>query len=364
MSELYIGLMSGTSLDGIDVVLVDFAHPKPKLLATLAYELNPTFRAEILSLRQPSENEVQRLAELDVKLGNEFANAALTLLKNQKLKNDSIQAIGSHGQTIRHFPNQTFPFTIQVGDPNIIAAKTGITTVSDFRRRDLAHGGQGAPLVPAFHLYLFSDTHKNRVIANIGGIANITVLSSSKPVFGFDTGPGNTLMDAWAKEHLQKNHDENGAWAKRGNVIPELLQKLLSDPYFKKTPPKSTGQELFNISWLKSFLNPIDDPIDVQATLAELTAQSLMDAITQQIPNGEILICGGGVHNQYLMDRIRYLAENYSVDSTEKYGVPPDWIEAMAFAWLAKQTLNKKPGNLKEVTGAKCETILGGVYYA
>ena len=366
MSQLYIGLMSGTSLDGIDAALVDFSDAKPILQASLYYDLKPEIRQIILALRQPGFNEIHRLGELDVMLGNEFANAVNLLLQQEKISKNAIRAIGSHGQTIRHQPQHQYPFTLQVGDPNIIAAKTGITTVADFRRRDIAHGGQGAPLVPAFHQSLFLNREINRAIVNIGGIANVTLLFKdfSQPVLGFDTGPGNTLLNAWTEEHLQKSHDRDGSWAAQGTVDKALLTNLLNDPYFQLPAPKSTGQEYFNLIWLKKFLKNNINPADVQATLVELTARSIVDAISNYFPNGEILICGGGFHNQFLISRIRALATHYSVDSTAKYGVDPDWMEAIAFAWLAKQTIEGKPGNLKEVTGAHCEAVLGGVFYS
>jgi anhydro-N-acetylmuramic acid kinase len=365
VSELYIGLMSGTSLDGIDTVLVDLSHPKPTLITSLYYPLESALRNAIESLRQPGFNEILRLAEIDVILGNEFGNAVNLLLHQQNLSAKHIRAIGSHGQTIRHQPHYPYPFTLQIGDPNIIAAKTGITTIADFRRRDIALGGQGAPLVPAFHKYLFDETTTNRIIVNIGGIANITLLPIDplKNVLGFDTGPGNTLLDAWTQLHLQEPYDKNGQWAAQGTLDSHLLDQLLHDPYFNLPPPKSTGQDYFNLLWLKQFSPEKIAPKNVQTTLTELTARTIIDAIMRYLPEGEIYICGGGIHNPLLIDRIKAIATHHSVDSTEKLGIPPDWMEAMAFAWLAQQTLNKKPGNLKSVTGARHETILGGVYY-
>jgi anhydro-N-acetylmuramic acid kinase len=365
MSELYIGLMSGTSLDGIDAVVVDFAHAKPKLVAHLYYPLDPDLRNAITSLRQPGFNEILRLAEMDVVLGNEFGNAVNLLLQKHRIGPDSIIAIGSHGQTIRHQPHYPYPFTLQIGDPNIIAAKTGITTIADFRRRDIALGGQGAPLVPAFHQYLFGEASQDRIILNIGGIANITLLYADaiKPAMGFDTGPGNTLLDAWAVAHLHEPYDKNGEWGAKGTIDENLLDQLIHDPYFHLAPPKSTGQEYFNLLWLKQFSPHTISPANVQATLVELTARTIVNAINDYLPKGEIYICGGGIHNPPLIKRIKTLAVHHKVDSTEKLGVPPDWMEAMAFAWLAKQTLNKKPGNLTDVTGARSESVLGGVYF-
>ncbi|MHB1949614.1 MAG: anhydro-N-acetylmuramic acid kinase [Gammaproteobacteria bacterium] len=359
MTDLYIGLMSGTSADGIDAVAVDFGHREPRLVASHYESYDPELRNEILALCQSGPDEINRLGELDVKLGKAFANVTRILLNDNGLKTNVIRAIGSHGQTIRHHPAKHF--TLQIGDPNIIAAETGITTVADFRRRDMAYGGQGAPLVPAFHQKIFSAPKHDRVIVNIGGIANITVLPREGNILGFDTGPGNTLLDAWCEQHTNLSYDKRGAWAAEGKVQEKLLHTLLSDPFFKLAAPKSTGREYFNLAWLNNHLGN-ERPIDVQATLVELTVRSILDAIP--FAQGEIFVCGGGAHNNYLMSRFAAQAEPFSVDSTLKLGINPDWVEAMAFAWLAKQTLEKKPGNIIAVTGAHHATILGGVYFA
>lgn len=364
MSELYIGLISGTSADGIDAALVDLSSTKPKLLATHFTPYEENLRRPILDLYQPGADEINRLGQLDVLIGKTFAHAANTLLEKNNLTRDKIAAIGSHGQTIRHHPKFEYPFTLQIGDPNVISAETGITTIADFRRRDIALGGQGAPLVPGFHYHIFFGK-SDRIIVNIGGIANITLLPANimQPIVGYDTGPGNALLDAWAEKHLQKPRDENGAWAATGKVNTQLLEKLLCDPYFKSAYPKSTGREYFHLEWLQPYLPREINPVDVQATLVELTARSILEAINNHFARGEIFICGGGVHNGFLMSRIKSLAKNFSVESTETFGVNPDWVEAMAFAWLAQQTLKKKSGNITTVTGAKQPVILGGVYY-
>ncbi len=358
MSELYIGLMSGTSIDGIDAALVDFSQPYPKLVDSyyLAYETS--FRKSILALCQPGENEINRLGEIDILLGKQFAAAALALLRKNQIENTQVKAIGCHGQTIRHHPS--LKFTLQIGDPNIIAAETGITTIADFRRRDIAWGGQGAPLVPAFHQAVFS-AERDRAIVNIGGIANVTLLSQNK-ISGFDTGPGNTLLDAWAEKHLQQTQDTAGNWGKQGAIQKKLLTAMLEDSFFGQIPPKSTGREYFNLHWLEQFSPANYQPIDIQATLTELTAQSILNAIQPYFSIGEILICGGGFHNQFLIQRLCENGPTYSIASTEKYGIHPDWVEATAFAWLAKQTLTRQPVNLMNVTGAKQASILGGVY--
>lgn len=363
MKELYIGLMSGTSIDGIDAVLVDLEHHQPQVIATHYEKMPPNLRKSILELCQPSANEINRMGELDVALGIQFANAAKALLEKHPEAKNHVKAIGSHGQTIRHYPDKKF--TLQIGDPNIIATETGITTIADFRRRDIAEGGQGAPLVPAFHQAVFATNKINRVIVNIGGIANVTLLpANSTHIIGFDTGPGNTLLDAWSETHLQKPKDENGTWASKGLINQSLLENLLNDPYFKLAAPKSTGREYFNLKWLNNYLTNHTNANDIQTTLVELTAYTIIEAINQHMADAEIYICGGGVHNNYLMQRMRTLAPKHSIESTQKLGTDPDWVEAIAFAWLAKQTINKKPGNLKAVTGAAKQTILGGVYFA
>lgn len=359
MSELYLGLMSGTSADGIDAALVDFSDTHPTLIATHYNPFPTELRQKIIALCTPGLDEINRLSELDILLGKEFALAVNTLLKTHNIEKNQIRAIGSHGQTIRHHPQKRF--TLQIGDPNIIAAETGITTISDFRRRDMAMGGQGAPLVPAFHHAIFSKSDTHRAIVNIGGIANITLLSDTTS--GFDTGPGNTLLDTWIEKHRGERFDKNGEWAKQGCANSPLLKKLLTDPYFSLPAPKSTGREYFNLSWLESHLaNTLLSPVDIQTTLVELTAYSIMDAIKKHFSHGEIFVCGGGAHNHYLMSRLQTLATNFSVDSTKKLGVNPNWVEAMAFAWLAKQTLEKKSGNIPAVTGARQPSILGGIY--
>lgn len=366
MSELYIGLMSGTSGDGIDAVLVDFSNGI-KILSTHYQPYTDALREKIFALCQPGQNEIQRLGELDVVLGQQFAQASMKLLKNSNVAAKNILAIGSHGHTIRHCPKENVPFTLQIGDPNIIAAETGITTISDFRRKDIALGGQGAPLVPAFHNVIFSSDKIDRVILNIGGIANVTFLPKDKiQLIGFDTGPGNTLLDAWIYKHKKAWQDKNGDWGRNGKIHEALLKHLLQDPYFHLVAPKSTGREYFNVTWLQTYLEEFADidPASVQATLTELTALSIIEAIKPLMPQGEILICGGGVHNEFLLSRLKHAAcLAYQLHSTEVYGLHPDWVEATAFAWLAKQTLNKQAGNAPAVTGAKEKTILGGVYF-
>ncbi|MDH5571218.1 MAG: anhydro-N-acetylmuramic acid kinase [Gammaproteobacteria bacterium] len=367
MSEYYIGLMSGTSVDAIDAALVSFNQHEIKLHSAINHPVSDELRQQILDLITPGENELVRMNQLDIKLGRLFAEAALALLKHANISTKLINAIGSHGQTLRHFPGSDTPGTLQVGDPNIIAEITGITTVADFRRRDMAAGGQGAPLVPAFHQSILHDKDINRVILNIGGIANITVLSRdlSIPIIGFDTGPGNALLDSWIQKHMQQTHDKDGRWATSGTIHQQLLEVLLTDPYFTQPPPKSTGRETFNMQWLDQKLVNFSElnKEDVQATLTEFTAVTIAQAILKYAPSTEqVLVCGGGVHNRYLMQRITEHLPEQLIQSSQVAGVDPDWIEAMAFAWLAKQTMEGLPGNLPSVTGARHPVILGGIF--
>ena len=364
--HLFIGLMSGTSADGIDAALVSFEDEKHyKIIEKSDTPFDKKLQQSIIAFNESGDNELDRMGALDVKLGNAFADSVKALLKKAGLKNTDISAIGSHGQTIRHSPNSTDSFTLQIGDPNIIASKTGIKTVADFRRKDLALGGQGAPLAPAFHQAIFRNTQQNRIILNIGGIANITYLpkDQTQKVVGFDTGPGNSLMNAWAQIHLNKAYDENGTWAKSGTVLIDLLNTLLNDPYFKKASPKSTGREYFHLNWLKKHLTGNEKPADVQQTLLQLTVKSILIGANSLCEAGEIIVCGGGAHNETLMQTLGALASPFSVLTSDKQGVDPDSLEAILFAWLAKQTLENKPGNLPEVTGASRLAILGGLYY-
>lgn len=349
-------------MDSIDAALVDFSGAQPILLSTCNTPIDITLREQLLALcRTPAH---PALGALDRSLGEQFAQTALTLLKQAMIKPEQICAIGSHGQTIFHQPpaNGMNGFSVQIADPNIIAARTGITTVADFRRKDMAAGGQGAPLVPAFHRGVFHDSKKNRVIVNIGGIANITILPASGKVTGFDTGPGNVLMDGWIYRHCGKNYDNKGNWAAGGQVNETLLDTLMHERYFQIPPPKSTGRELFNAEWLQRHLEHNTPAVDVQATLAELTARTIADAIRQYAPmTDEIFVCGGGAHNDHLIQRLNQ-SVTAPVRSTSTLGIDPQWVEASAFAWLARQTMENKPGNLPEVTGASRTVVLGGIY--
>ncbi len=376
MSEadsLYIGLMSGTSADSIDAVLVDFSNNSLELVGTFALPYETRMRSRIFELTKPSDNEIDRMGAVDIALGKLFAKATISLLQQTGTAASAVRAIGSHGQTIRHRPQSTStaaePFSLQIGDPNTIAEQTGITTVADFRRRDMAAGGQGAPLTPAFHKEMFSHSQQARCILNIGGMANVTYLPTDGSVIGFDTGPGNVLMDAWIHSFGTSRFDHDGTWAASGHVNQELLQKLLSHSYFRLPAPKSTGREEFDLSWVNTVVEQTMTPLspqDVQATLAELTAVSISDALKNSCEEGtRVFICGGGMHNKYLIKRLsRLLAPAYPVASTEALNLHPDWVEAVAFAWMAMRTLQRKPSNLPPVTGASEPVILGGVYYA
>ena len=368
MSDYYIGLMSGTSMDAIDVALVDLKDNQHQLITQYSHAIPADLKQSLLTLIEPADDEISLMMQHDVALGRLFADAVNQLLLQSGFNHSDIKAIGSHGQTLRHYPTGQYPTTLQIADANIIAELTGITTVADFRRRDMAAGGQGAPLAPAFHKVIFHNTEINQVILNVGGIANITLLpANNNKVSGYDTGPANCLMDGWVQQHLNINYDRDGEWGASGHVHPGLLERMLNDDYFSLPAPKSTGREYFNLNWLNEILQSFPNlaPHDVQATLAELTARTVSDAIQQSLPTAkQVMVCGGGVHNSYLMKRLDELLVEQRVTSTAQAGVDPDWIEAMAFAWLAKQTLENKTGNLPEVTGAKHAVILGAIYPA
>lgn len=366
MMDKYIGLMSGTSMDAIDAVLVSFEANTPRLLAHHSLPIDDALRADLTGLQQPGNDELNRTARLDIQMARLFARAIMELMEQAGCQAGEIIAIGSHGQTVRHIPDGEFPTSFQIGDPNLIAELTGITTVADFRRRDMAAGGQGAPLVPAFHNQVFRSEGIKRVIVNIGGIANITILPAraEDSVTGFDTGPGNGLMDAWIHKHLGRNFDQSGEWAAQGKMIPGLLAKLLEDPYFALPAPKSTGKEYFHLDWLEKHVGKKMAAKDVQTTLCELTATSIKNAIQQVAPMvDEVYVCGGGIYNQTLMQRLADLLKPAEVASTAELGLAPDWVEALCFAWLAKQTLHRQPSNLPSVTGAKHDVVLGGIFW-
>lgn len=366
---LFVGLMSGTSIDGVDAALAEFPEQgTPRLLATHAVRMPPGLRARILQLTRAGGNEIDLLGELDVEIGRLFAGAALALLGTADVSPHEITAIGSHGQTVRHRPLAAHPFTLQLGDPNTIAELTGITTVADFRRRDIAAGGHGAPLVPAFHESIFRDAREDRVVLNLGGMGNVTLLPADRNaiVRGFDTGPANVLLDLWHERHQGAPLDRDGTWGRGGQIDEQLLSRLLADPYFRQPPPKSTGREHFDAQWLSQHVESCShdiSPRDVQATLVELTARSVAEALANWgLTSGALYTCGGGTHNRFLCERLGSLLPRMRVQSTAALGVDPDHVEAMAFAWLARRTLQSLPGNLPAVTGARHPVILGGIY--
>lgn len=366
-NEIYVGLMSGTSLDAVDTVLVQFSeHPShtAELLATREHPFPSQLQAELQAvIEAPDKVGLDKLGTLDRQLGMLYAEAVNKLLNQADIDRRQIAAIGNHGQTIRHSPDTQPAFTLQIGDAATIAAECGIPTVGQFRNADIALGGQGAPLVPAFHEWAFSDPVKTSIVVNIGGIANISVLRPSKPPEGFDTGPGNTLMDTWFHEHHEQRFDRNGDWAASGTMLPALLDKMLADPFFSRTSPKSTGREHFNRGWLHSIIgNTVAAPSDIQATLAELTAASIAAAINGCVTQGNVWLCGGGAQNNHLAQRIISHLPGCSVASTEALGIAPDWVEAVAFAWLARARLHGEAAGLPSVTGARARAILGCIH--
>lgn len=361
--DLVIGLMSGTSLDGVDAVLVDMA-PGTLAVRAIAYQPYPAeLRDELLKLHVPGSNELHQAALIGQQLAHIYAHTVADLIGKTALGAKAIRAIGCHGQTIRHEPRQGY--TIQLNNPALLAELTGISVIADFRSRDIAAGGEGAPLVPAFHAAQFGDDHLHRIILNIGGIANLTSLQPGQPVTGFDCGPGNMLLDAWTQRHLGQAYDAGGTWAATGQVLPELLTALLGHPFFAAEPPKSCGREQFNLDWLATFLTRREAPADVQATLLALTATSIQQATLRWCEGAaELYVCGGGAHNTVLLGRLGELLPQTRIQTTEALGLPADWVEAVAFAWLAWRTLQGQPGNLPEVTGAKGPRLLGAIYPA
>jgi anhydro-N-acetylmuramic acid kinase len=366
-SALYLGLISGTSADSIDAALVSFSRGMPQLQAAHTHPWPPALRERMLALAQDEATlDLDAFGRLDVEIGHHFAEAVLQLLKQSGTPAHAVRAVGSHGQTIRHRPTGEYPFTLQIGDPCIIAERCGIDVVADFRRADMAAGGQGAPLLPALHAMLLARPGHARVVLNLGGIANITVLGADGSVHGFDTGPANGLLDAWCLRHHGEPYDRDGAFAASGQVVQDLLEAMLADSYFALPPPKSTGREHFHLAWLATHPQLTSlNPADVQATLLELTARSVAMAIEQQAPAAEeVLACGGGVHNGLLMRRLGELLAPRTLSSTARHGIDPDFLEATAFAWLARQRLLGLPGNLPAVTGARGPRVLGAIYSA
>jgi len=355
-------------MDAIDAALVRIVEHDLELIQYQQTPISKKLQQTIRSIN--TESTLSEISEIDVIMGNLFAEASLQVIESGDLAPEDIHAIGSHGQTILHLPDAKYPRTLQIGDANIIAYQTGITTVADFRRMDIAAGGEGAPLAPAFHQWLFQDEKSERVILNIGGMANITLLPADDKtaITGFDTGPGNALMDEWIQKHLDQDFDSDGIWASSGQCKQELLSLLLDEAYFKAAPPKSTGKDFFNLQWLENKLSQLKTSIDandVQATLLELSVRTISEAIKNHAPVcDEILVCGGGVHNKLVMQRLSDLQAGTEINSTEKVGLDPDAVEAVAFAWLAKRRMENQFGNLTSVTGADDQVMLGAIYNA
>jgi anhydro-N-acetylmuramic acid kinase len=379
MSDYYIGLMSGTSLDGADGVLVDFSGPRLRVMAAATEPFADTLRADLLALNSPTDNELHRAALAGNQLAALYArvvSALLAQVAGQGIRTDQIQAIGAHGQTVRHQPERVsgelagVGYTLQLGNPALLAELTGIDVVADFRSRDVAAGGQGAPLVPAFHQGVFSHADSAVAVLNLGGISNLSLLpakGSSDPVLGFDCGPGNALMDAWCQQHTGQPFDAGGAWAASGKLIPALLASLLNEAYFSKQPPKSTGRDLFSLTWLAKKLAPFatERPQDIQNTLTEFTASACIAGVKSYgNDSNELIVCGGGAFNQHLMQRLQAGLPGLRVSSSEQHGLPPLQVEAAAFAWLARQAVRREPGNLASVTGAAGPRVLGALYPA
>jgi anhydro-N-acetylmuramic acid kinase len=364
VASLYLGLISGTSADGIDAALVRF-EPRLEIVGALTYPYRDELRAQILALATSNASvALDDYGALDVAIGEAFADATHALLGRTFTAPADVAAIGSHGQTVRHRPSGEYPFTMQIGDPTVIAERTGITTIADFRRADVAAGGQGAPLLPALHAAVFASD-QTRIVLNLGGIANITVLAPGRDVLGFDTGPANCLLDAWAHRHRGVARDEGGAWANSGRVDREQLAAFLSDPYFAMPPPKSTGREHFNLDWLDARVRTGIAPENVQATLLALSADTIANAIRATAPDArEIFACGGGVHNPALMQAIAERVAPATLASTTTLGLDPDYVEAAGFAWLARARLANEPGNIPAVTGARGPRVLGAIHPA
>jgi anhydro-N-acetylmuramic acid kinase len=353
--------MSGTSLDGVDAVLVDLSGPRPQPMGHAHRSFEPALRAELLALNAGAHGELERAALCANELARTYAGAIADLLAAAPADRRQLQAIGCHGQTVRHRPEAGY--TVQIGNAALLAELTGTRVVADFRSRDVAAGGQGAPLAPAFHAAMFASDTEDRVVLNLGGMANLSWLPAHGGVTGFDTGPGNCLMDLWAQQHLGRPQDDNGAWAAGARADAALLRALLAEPYFALPPPKSTGRDLFNKAWLSRKLPGAADPQVVQATLLELTALSVAQAIRSRFQGARrLIVCGGGVSNGALMARLEALLSPVRVDSSTRHGIPPMQVEAAAFAWLAQQALRGKPGNLPAVTGARGARVLGAIY--
>lgn len=373
-SALYLGMISGTSADGIDVAIARFRDaadgrpPRAEPLFGRTYAWEPGLRARIVDLGQHAPSmTLDEIGELDARLGTAFAEAAEAAIRDSGVDRAQIGAIGSHGQTLRHRPHGPHAFTLQLGDASRIVERTGVRTVADFRRRDVAAGGHGAPLLPALHAALLSAPGEDRAVLNLGGIANLTLLPAGDPagVRGFDTGPANGLMDAWCLRHVGAGFDRDGAFAAAGRVDAALLDRLLDEPWFALPPPKSTGRDQFHLGWVDARRSGAESPADVQATLLALSVRTIADALRATLPAAaRVIACGGGVHNPVLMRALAEALPGATVESTAAHGLDPDHVEALGFAWLARQTVLGRPGNLPGVTGARGPRVLGAIHPA
>jgi anhydro-N-acetylmuramic acid kinase len=369
-AALYIGLMSGTSLDGVDCALVDCSGPAPHVVDFVTADMDPGLKQRLLDLTANRITDLRTLGSADIDVARLFADVTNSLLSKHNLTANDITAIGSHGQTIWHEPPQSAtqrPFTLQIGDPNTLAELTGITVVADFRRKDMAAGGQGAPLVPALHREVFRDTGTDRIVLNLGGIANITYLPrAGGKCLGLDTGPASVLLDAWIYRHRGDEYDDAGVWAASGTCDARLLDSLMDEPYFRLPAPKSTGREFLNIGWLDRKLAQMDSlrPEDVQATLLEFTVQTVRVEIARLLKEGEVIVCGGGARNTALLRRLQDVLPGFRVRTSTELGIHADCVEATAFAWFAKKTLDREPVDFSPFTGARHAVIAGGIYYA
>ena len=369
MSELYIGLMSGTALDGVDGVLVDFSGPRLRVLGAASLPFDPTLRQELLQLNHSGSHELHRAALAANALALRYADVVAQVLTQTSIQPDQVRAVGAHGQTVRHQPGAVdgIGYTLQLNQPALLAERCGIDVVADFRSRDLAAGGQGAPLVPPFHQSVFGDLDGITGVLNIGGMSNLTVLDAARPdtLVGFDCGPGNALMDAWCQAHTGAAYDRNGHWAAQGTVNETLLQRLLSDPFFSLPIPKSTGRDRFNREWLAAHCRGLEaeTPQNIQSTLTELTAQSCAHSVLHAAPGcRRLLVCGGGAFNTWLMQRLQALLPHCQVSDSAPFGLPPQQVEACAFAWLARQCVRGQPASRNSVTGARGARVLGAIY--
>lgn len=373
MTERYIGLMSGTSLDGVDGAIYDFSGEFPKITAEVTAFSSAPFtaelRAELLELNSAGDNELHRAALAANALTRVYAQVVTQLLTQSNLRPADIRAVGAHGQTVRHRPGEFdgAGYTLQLNNPALLAELTGIDVVADFRSRDVAAGGQGAPLVPAFHQNVFGYQNEAVAVLNIGGISNLSVLGKDEPLLGFDCGPGNALMDHWCHLHTGQFYDADGAWAAAGQVGQALLNQLMAEPFIGKIPPKSTGRDLFNPAWLQQHMQGFENvaPVDVQATLTEFTALAAAKNAKVFAGNAKTLVvCGGGALNGHLMRRLQAALPNSAVTSSEAFGLPPLQVEAAAFAWLARKAIRRETASFKSVTGALGSRILGAIYPA